>query len=808
MAHGLGCWASFIFLIIFSDLLSAQIRYSIVEELKHGAFVGNIAEDLGLKVQKLRTRKCRLLSDNNKQYLAMNLDNGILFVNERIDREQLCGQSSVCSIAFEVRVEYPLEMFGFEVEVLDLNDNSPRFPQSSFSIQVAESIVPGARFPLERAQDPDVGTNTVSTYQISSNENFGLKMQTRRDGKKVAELFLEKPLDRERRSVFQLVLTAFDGGSPALSGTAQIVINVLDINDNVPKFDREEYRVSMVENAPRGTFVTKVQAKDLDEGANAEIRYSFSEHAAQEEQELFTLDPKTGDIRVQGILDYEKSNVFELDVQAVDNGAFAMTGRSKVVVTLIDVNDNAPEIRLTSVSSTVREDAVPGTVIAAISVADRDSGKNGEVQCQIPQHLPIKLQKSPTNQYKLVTNNMLDREKVEFYNVSITAWDSGSPPLSTNKTILVSVSDINDNAPRFDQSSYTAYVMENNAPGDSILSVTALDPDLDQNSHVSYSILENPIQGMTSFPYVSIDSKSGNIYALRSFDYERLKHFQIQVQARDSGSPSLSSSAAVNVIILDQNDNAPAVVSPVTRNGSATVGPVPQSAPAGYLVTKVMATDADSGQNARLSYQLRKATDPSLISVGLKTGEIKLIRSVSSHDATTQDLLISVNDNGQPTLSATVTIAFSIVANVTEKYFERSNVLENANNFSDLNLYLIITLGSTSFIFLLTIMVLIAIKCHQDSDNGDDCSFCCCRMRDSGNSFMRRSAPKECLNYTGVRDSVPIPGSYNYRFSVSPDSSKTDFLFLKTYAPTLPHSTLKMSDNNMAKERGQEDNGY
>uniref|UniRef100_A0A4W3JT64 Cadherin domain-containing protein n=1 Tax=Callorhinchus milii TaxID=7868 RepID=A0A4W3JT64_CALMI len=788
----------FIVLLCVSHLVSGQIRYSIPEEMKTGAFVGNIAEDLGFEIGKLSARKCRLVSDNGKQYFEVKMENGILFVNERIDREQLCGQGSACSLSFEVIVENPLEMFRVDVEILDINDNSPSFPSSVFPLQIAESMAPGARFPLESAQDPDTGTNAVSTYQISANNHFSLKVQTRSGGTKVPVLVLDKQLDREQQSVFELVLTAFDGGNPQRSGNAEITISVLDNNDNAPVFDRESYRANLLENSPVGTLVIKVNAADLDEGANGEVKYSFSKRASQHVRELFSLDVNTGEIRIQGDLDFEETNLYELDIQAMDNGAPAMAGHSSVLVALTDVNDNVPKIQLTSVSSTVREDIVPGTVIAVISVTDEDSAKNGQVNCQIPKNIPFKLQKSSENQYKLVTSGVLDREKVPVYDICISAWDSGSPPLSTNKTILVSVSDINDNAPRFDQSSYNAYVMENNAPGDSILSVTALDPDLDQNSHVSYSILENY---MSSFPYVSIDSKSGNIYALRSFDYERLKNFQIQVQARDSGSPSLSSSAAVNVIILDQNDNAPAVVSPVTRNGSATVGPVPQSAPAGYLVTKVMATDTDSGQNARLSYQMLKATDPSLFSLGRNSGEIRVSRILLDKDGTKQSLLVLIRDNGQPSLSATLTVIVPIMANLTGLEFEHSNLLQTSEGFSHLNLYLIITFATTSFVFLLTIIVLIAIKCRQDHNftDGYYSEFCCCRWRNSRESFTRRSAPRESLNYDGVMEGAPIPGSYNYRFCLSPEASKSDFLFLKTYNSTLQPSTLRMTDTHGAK---------
>ncbi|XP_042626513.1 protocadherin gamma-A6-like isoform X2 [Cyprinus carpio] len=699
------------------DRVLAQIRYSVPEELEHGAFVGNIAEDLGLDVAKLSSRRFRIVSGAKKQYLEVNLENGILFVNEKIDREELCEQSPGCFLHLQVVIENPLELYRVEVEILDVNDNAPSFPWSEFNLEITESAAPGSRFPLESAQDLDVGSNSLRSYLLSANQHFVLDIQTRNDGSKFAELVLQSPLDREQQKTHEMVLTAVDGGSPLRSGTAQIKVTVLDANDNVPVFDRSVYRVSLVENAPRGTLVLKLNATDLDEGANGEITYSFSGHAPLKVRELFSVDSHSGEIRVKGIVDYEKASVYELYVQAKDKGPSAVAVHCKVLVDILDVNDNAPEVILTSVSTPVQEDAPPGTVIAVVSVMDRDSGENGAVDCQIPGNVPFQLHSSFKNYYTLVTSEFLDRESVSEYNITLTARDLGSPPLSTRKTILVQVSDINDNPPRFIQPSYTVYVTENNAPGASICSVTAFDPDSNQNAYLSYSILEGQIQGMPVSTYVSINSDNGNIYALRSFDYEQLRNFQIRIQAQDAGFPPLSSNVTVSVFVLDQNDNAPVILSPLSRNGTVATEMVPRSVDAGYLVAKITALDADAGQNSRLSYQMLQATDPGLFSVALYTGEIRTIRRFVDKDAIRQRLVILVKDNGQPPLSATVSIILSVVDSVPESLSKFGDLSLSPQPPSNLALYLIVSLSTVSLIFLVAIIVLAAVKCYKDRDS-------------------------------------------------------------------------------------------
>lgn len=795
------------------DRVLAQIRYSIPEELEHGAFVGNIAEDLGLDVAKLSSRRFRIVSGARKQYLEVNLENGILFVNEKIDREELCEQSPVCFLHLQVVIENPLELYRVEVEILDVNDNAPSFPWSEFNLEITESAAPGSRFPLESAQDLDVGSNSLRSYLLSANQHFVLDIQTRNDGSKFAELVLQSQLDREQQKMHEMVLTAVDGGSPLRSGTAQITVTVLDANDNVPVFDRSVYRVSLVENAPRGTLVLKLNATDLDEGANGEITYSFSGHAPLKVRELFSVDSHSGEIRVKGIVDYERASVYELYVQAKDKGPSAVAVHCKVLVDILDVNDNAPEVILTSVSTPVQEDAPPGTVIAVISVMDRDSGENGAVDCQIPGNVPFQLHSSFKNYYTLVTSEFLDRESVSEYNITLTARDLGSPPLSTRKTILVQVSDINDNPPRFIQPSYTVYVTENNAPGASICSVTAFDPDSNQNAYLSYSILEGQIQGMPVSTYVSINSDNGNIYALRSFDYEQLRNFQIRVQAQDAGFPPLSSNVTVNVFVLDQNDNAPVILSPLPRNGTVATEMVPRSVDSGYLVAKITALDADAGQNSRLSYQVLQATDPGLFSVALYTGEIRTIRRFVDKDAIRQRLVILVKDNGQPPLSATVSIILSVVDSVPESLSDFGDLSLSPQPPSNLALYLIVSLSTVSLIFLVAIIVLAAVKCYKDRDSLggyalSSLSTACCSFEPEPPAEVFKKSNLNLQISTGAK--VPtncmevnsnagnLSQAYCYKVCLTPESAKSDFMFLKPCSPGTPRNNAARGADNLA----------
>ncbi|XP_041049367.1 protocadherin beta-8-like isoform X7 [Carcharodon carcharias] len=764
---------------LFWTVVSGQIRYSIPEELPPGAFVGNIADDLGLRAEQLSARNFRVVPGPRKQHLEVNLDNGILFVKEKIDRERLCGAVLVCMLSLEAVIENPLNVYHIEVEISDVNDNAPSFPNSQFRLIIPELAAPGARFALEYAHDPDVGTNSLQTYQLVANEYFTLNIDSRGGDGKLPVLVLERPLDREKQSTHRLELLAKDGGIPPKSGTAEIIITVQDANDNAPVFPNSVYRISLLENSPKGTLLIKLNATDLDDGLNGEILYSFSSHTSARVRGLFSLDSKNGEIRVKGPLDYEEDSVFEINVEAMDQGPNPIPGYCHILVNIIDVNDNAPEVTLTSLFSPISEDSKPGTVIALVSVSDKDSGENGQVDCEIENNLPFRLDSSLRNYYTLLSRQLLDRENISKYDLSIICSDSGSPPLSSRKTIRVEISDVNDNAPRFTQTSYTAYVMENNVVGTSVFAVTALDPDLNQNARLFYSLLESHVQSEPMSSYFNINSKNGVIFSQRTFDHEQLKNFQVHVQARDSGPRPLMCNTSVNVIILDQNDNAPVIVHPHMEYGSTALETVSRFTEPGYLVTKVTATDADSGQNARLFYQILQFTDPGLFTISPDTGEIWTIRGFASRDANKQRLVVAVNDNGTPMLSATMTLILSVVEGDTEMLSDMSNLSENPGLTNDASFYIVIFLGIISSIFLV-VLIALAITVHKTRNGfgGYSCALdmCCCFRTSNGIQKASRNIQIP-PNYVEVFGGDPLSQSFRYGTCSISDPTKGELLY-------------------------------
>ncbi|EMP35318.1 Protocadherin alpha-2 [Chelonia mydas] len=694
---------------------SGQVRYSLPEESKHGTFVGRLAQDLGLEVSELVPRMFRMVSKGRGDYFEVNLQSGVLFVNSPVDREEVCGQSPLCAIDLEVIVDKPLRIFHVEVEIQDINDNAPVFPLNE-ELRISESRPPDSRFPLEGASDADTGTNSLLTYKLISSEHFTLDLQKNEEGREFLALVLKKPLDREETAMHRLLLTATDGGKPELTGTVQLLITVLDVNDNAPVFNQSVYKIGLYENAANGTLVIKLNATDLDDGISKDIMYSIRGSATHSGSAVFSLLPDTGEIRVNGLLDFEDTNLYEVRVQATDRGNPPMVGQCTILVEVLDLNDNAPELVLTSLSLPVPEDAPPGTVVALISVSDRDSGDNGKVTCSIPPDLPFQLVSTFKNYHSLVLAEAVDRERVSEYKILVTARDEGAPSLSASSSILVPIADVNDNAPAFPQPVYTVFVKENNRPGAHLLSVSASDPDLRENAFVSYSVVERSVgeqQPVSS--YISVHSESGHIYGLQPFDYEELQVLQFQVSARDAGFPSLCGNVTVQLFVLDENDNAPAVSAPGSGRGSPGPELVPLSAGAGHVVGKVRAVDADSGYNAWLRYEVQEARAAGPFRVGVYSGEISTTRALEESDGPSQRLVILVKDHGEPALSATATGSLSLVerpqAGEAVKWDSRQRV-GSERPLVDMNVSLVIAICSVSGLFVLVIVVYVGLRCH------------------------------------------------------------------------------------------------
>ncbi|XP_060109626.1 protocadherin beta-16-like isoform X10 [Heteronotia binoei] len=769
MHHNRQGW-SFFFCLCMCGAICESFHYLMPEEKKSGSLVANVLKDLKVDVKELSGRGAQLISEGTKQYFQLDSHSGNVLLKNIIDREALCGQKDPCVLLSEIVLENPLQAHRIEVEIEDVNDNSPQFSKKEFLFEIPEHVPMNTRFPLETAQDSDIGENAVQNYSLSPNNHFRLDVQSHSDGSNSAELVLQKQLDREENEQFFLILSAVDGGIPKRTGTAQVIVKVLDSNDNFPQFGDSVYKVKLKENTQRDTLLIKVEAIDRDFGSNAKITYSFNQ-VSDTVSRSFMLNKQTGELTVAGTIDYEEERSYAINMKATDGGG--LSAYCKIIVEVEDMNDNAPEVAFTSLTSPLSEDSPLDTVVALFRITDQDSGDNGRTSCTTEANLPFILKASVNKYYQLVTQQPLDRERISEYNITITATDWGSPRLTSTRIINVQITDVNDNAPVFEKSMFEMQLWENNIPGLLIGLVQAKDLDTEQNAKVTYSLLPGKISGQPVSSYVSINSETGNLYAIRSLDYEQVKDFNFTVSAVDHGSPPLSSQVIVRVAVMDENDNAPFILYPLHNGTSPSSDLVPRGAEAGYLVTKVVAVDRDSGQNSWLSYELLKATEPGLFSVGAQNGEVKTMRPINKRDSFKQKLIIGVRDNGHPSQSTSATLSILVVDGFSDPYMKivdipKEEMVEEKDH--TLTMYLVICLVVISFIFLVSMLVFVAIKIHKRRKFIESSAL---------NFPVGPNFPENC----GDADAGSLSRAYNYEVCLAGGSLNSEFRFLRPLFP-------------------------
>nr|XP_006996161.2 protocadherin beta-8-like [Peromyscus maniculatus bairdii] len=757
-------------LLLLWEADSEAIRYSMPEETESGYLVANLAKDLGLRVGELATRGARIHHRGNKELLQLDAETGNLLLRGKPDREVLCGVTDPCVLHFQLILENPVQFFQTDLQITDINDHAPEFPHREMLLKIPENAQPGTVFPLKAAQDSDIGSNAVQNYTVNPNLHFHVVTQSRTDGSKYPELVLDKALDREEQPELTLTLTAVDGGSPPRSGTTTVHIEVVDINDNAPQFVQSLYEVQVPENSPLNALIVTVSARDLDVGPYGNIAYSLFQGGGVSQP--FVIDEVTGEIRLSKQLDFETVRYYNVEIAATDGGG--LSGKCTVSVQVLDVNDNAPELTISTLTSPIPENS-PEAVVVVFSVFDLDSGDNGRMVCSIQNEFPFLLKSAFENYYTLVTEGALDRESSAEYNITITVTDMGTPRLTTQHTITVQVSDVNDNAPAFTQTSYTLFVQENNSPALHIGTISATDSDSGSNAQITYSLLPPYDPQLALSSLVSINANNGQLFALRALDYEALQAFEFHVGATDQGSPALSSQALVRVLVLDANDNAPFVLYPLQNASAPCTELLPRAAEPGYLVTKVVAVDRDSGQNAWLSFQLLKATEPGLFSVWAHNGEVRTSRLLSERDAPKHRLLLLVKDNGDPPRSASVTLHVLLVDGFSQPYLPLPEVARDPAQDEDLlTLYLVIALASVSSLFLLSVLLFVGVRL-------------CRRARAAslgGCSVPEGHFPGHLVDVSGAGT---LSRSYQYEVCLTGDSGTTDFKFLK---PIIPNSLV------------------
>ncbi|XP_070694491.1 protocadherin-8 [Pempheris klunzingeri] len=762
--------------IVFSLFYTVECkttRYFTYEEDAPGTEIGNLSQDLKIDPADDPDTSFRFMQENNSSLIQMRETDGLLSVAETIDREHLCPRTPRCFIAFDI-VAFSKEKFQLihvEIEVKDINDHSPRFPRNETSLEIVESVPLDSRFPLQIALDQDVGENYIQSYNISPSSHFAIEVRDREDGVKFGELVLVRELDREVEDSYTIEVTATDGGVLAKSGSMIVNIKVLDSNDNSPTFEHSTLKVELNEDSPVGHRVLKVHAFDPDDGINGEVMYAFADGLSPEAGRLFHIDPYSGDVTLKARVDFEKRRSYELSISASDLGAHSVPSSCKVVIDIVDVNDNAPEISIKPMTSSsdgvayITEAAAAESFVALISTSDRDSGSNGYVRINLLGHEHFTLQQAYGDSFMIITSTTLDREKIPEYNLTVVAEDLGSPPFKTVRQYTIRVTDENDNSPLFSKSLYEVSVLENNIPGSYVTTVVARDPDVGKNAKVSYKLIDSEVTGGSPMStYVSVDSLSGSLYTLRSFDYETLQQIELVIQAEDRGSPSLSSTSTIRIRVVDQNDNYPHFTFPVLLNDSADI-PLPFNAPAGYLALRVSAEDEDEGVNGELSYQIVQG-DPKLFAMNKDTGEIALKQWLTAEIGDVLEMKIAVSDNGRSPLSSSATIRF--VISDTEPSEDQVVIALRSNDEEgsslDGSLIVIIMLsGGCALLLIAIVVVIVTCKLSRGGRNRGSKREVCHSLFDGGP--MPMFGPTEPNIYTGQQ------GFFHERTSSSLDDS-------------------------------------
>ncbi|XP_061440503.1 protocadherin-23 isoform X2 [Rhineura floridana] len=593
----------------------------------------------------------------------VHTDTGIIRTARPLDRERRARYSFVAATLRG-------EMVQVEITVTDVNDHAPRFPRESVRLNVSELSPPGSAFRLPAARDPDAGSFGTQGYSLLPQDQDTTADRDREESPffqlrygippDTLDLMLLRRLDRERADTHRLLVEAWDGGSPRRSGRLRVEIRVVDENDNAPAFGQSEYRARVREDAPTGSSVCRVLATDPDLGVNGEVRYSLSRRQGDPSAaSYFEVEERTGLLSLIRPLDREVRAIHRLAVEARDGGAQPEVATALVAVEVLDVNDNVPAIHLlylTETGASVSEGARPGDYVARVSVSDPDEQEEEERKGEAAPRggvalslqggegaFSLRSSSGDSGVYFLCVEGPLDRERCDVYELRLVAVDSGAPPLSSQRALVIRVADLNDQAPAFAQPRYRAAVSEAASPGTVVLRLSASDADEpgSPNAQVRYALGPHQTQGAL----FHLDPLSGVLSIQAGLDHEREAALEVLVLARDLGEPPMSASCLVSVSVEDANDNEPVFEHRVYNASLA------EHAKAGYCLLQVKATDRDSGNFGHIEYFLYDGfhdyEKSKAFQIDLNSGHICVSQDIDrEEDPSIYDLLVKAIDGG------------------------------------------------------------------------------------------------------------------------------------------------------------------
>lgn len=646
------------------------IEFTMVEEVSSGYPVGSIAnksvEFLGTNTTDLVYNLMTQKSTEAQTLFSINDQTGDLFTIVKIDREHVCKEyDTTCKVSFDVGVSSKDRQFfqivSVNVFIEDINDNAPLFAMDMYFLNVSEGTHIGYTHIIQQAVDKDTGANnSVQSYELVTDEQFKgyftLNVTKSLDQRFSVKLILAKLLDRELVDFFSVRVIAKDGGSPQMSGTITINVNVLDTNDNTPEFTQNFYNKTVKDNTVAMETILTLSAVDKDLGDNGRVSYRLSEFQKDKDilDQLFLIVSETGELKVKSDLTSVAGNSYQFYVEAFDHGQEPLWSQAQVEIHIEDYGNNAPVVSISFLTPgnmgfvNISENDKNSTFVAHVNVEDPDTGLNGEVDCSISNtHFAmVKIDKG----YKVVVNAVLDREVLNSYNLTVTCTDKGTPVMSTATSFAVRITDYNDNKPVFGKQTYTAKLKENNVGNEMFAQVSAADADEGINAMFNFQPHED-VKGR-----FIIDPNTGIIKANSVFDREVEPTVTFRVLAVDDGSPKLTGTATVVLTITDENDNDPKFTKSVY--GFTVL----ENQQTGASVDTLEATDLDEGVNAEFDFSI----SPDYVStvpfdVISHTGVIMTTKQLNREERSRYDFVVVVTDRGDRTLSSlahvTVTVA-------------------------------------------------------------------------------------------------------------------------------------------------------
>lgn len=610
----------------------------------------------------LQNRNLSYFIINSTDLFGIHQKTGRIFVNKPLDSD---SSPTEYILTVQCKDNGGLSDTSFvSVALTNVNDNPPIFVKESYAFDFPENEPIGTYIGEVLAVDAD---NQSLTYYISEDElhydKFTVNAQT-------GEIFSNFSFDRETQDEYMFNVTVVDDQVNGTHVDVTVYIDITDINDNLPIFQENSYTIFIKENTALDFLLYTVSSYDVDLDLNAIPVYSIEE---SDQSSYFYVNMSTGDIHLNKTLDREDVPMITIILVASDMLDESLYSTATLTLHVIDVNDNVPVFSHALYNATLSEDSINGTIITTdISATDADIGENARISYSLAdEFLHLFSINESTDVVSLISS--LNYEIAHNYTIIVYGTDNGVPPLQSTSQLFITVLDVNDNSPYFEEPFYNVAVLENSVLGISVFTVPAIDIDDGLNGKLQYTILS----GNIGFKF-ELSEETGLMSLADNIDYEVVKNFELEIQVVDLGIPQYTALTTINVLIEDANDHSPEF----TQN--IYYASVPEDSSNGFTIsTEILATDDDAGLNGLIEYSITSGNVDNAFRINNETGHVSVNNELDYKQKSSYSLTIVASDRGPHVLSSACQLVITIIdVNEEAPVIYSSNYYLNVSQFT------------------------------------------------------------------------------------------------------------------------------